>query len=139
MSLTSYIGSNVQIPVKSWDDELRDGEIHIGRSFADEEMIKEVKDAQFSSKYVYEVTYDWWGMELSPYDEKQQYEKSKIGLHQLCDEIASYLEEGDFFEFYTCWVGDESQPKEGELVLPIQGWFRDGMEVREQTLVTFYK
>lgn len=139
MSLTSYIGSNVSIEEKGYEKEPVEGEIFVGPSFSDEGSLGEVKEGQFSTTYVFEVTFNSWGMELSPYQDEILYEENKTGLHQVCEMMDFYLDVGEFFEFYTCWVGDEFNSKEAEITLPIRDWYTEGMELREQTLIRFVK
>lgn len=139
MSLTSYIGCNVPIAEKGYADMSVEDDIFVGPTYVDLDEKAEVKEAQFSTIYVYEVTYNGWGMELSSYQDEKFYEENKAGLHQVCAMMDSYLEVGDYFEFYTCWVGEEYNPKEAEITLPIHGWYTEGMELREQTLIRFIK
>lgn len=139
MSLTSYIGCNVPIAEKGYEDVSVEGEIFVGPAMAGIEERAEVKAAQFSTTYVYEVTFNGWGMELCSYQDKEDYEKHKEGLHQVCEMMNSYLGPGNFFEFYSCWVGEESDPRKLEMTLPIQDWYTEGMELREQTLIRFVK
>lgn len=139
MSLTSYIGCNVKLPEKGYEDVPIDGEIFIGPTYAGVDEKAKVKAAQFSTDYVYEVTFNGWGMELTDYQDEDTYAKSKKGIHQVCVMMDCYLEEGAFFEFYACWIYDESLPREAEVTLPIRSWFTEGMELREQTLIRFVK
>ncbi|MDY0407426.1 hypothetical protein ACFFIS_09830 [Virgibacillus soli] len=139
MSLISYIGCNVKLPEKGYEDNPIDGGIFLGPTYADVDEKAEVKEAQFSTEYVYEVTFDSWGMELTPYQDKDTYEKSKLGLEKVCDMMETYLSVGDYFEFYTCWIGDEYNPREADITLTIRGWYTEGMELREQTLIRFVK
>lgn len=44
----------------------------------------EVKEAKFLTEYVYEVTFDSWGIELSSYQDQDTFEKSKGGLEKVC-------------------------------------------------------
>ena len=30
---------------------------------------------------------------------------------ELCNIMDSYLEKGDFFELYSCWVGEEAEKR----------------------------
>lgn len=139
MSLTTYVGSPVELPVRPITDLSVENELYIGQTYTDLDEIKAVKEAQFTSPYVYEITYNSWGIELSPYDEKEDYEQNQQGLLKLCAVMDSYLQDGEFFEFYTCWVGEESVPREGEITLPLQDWFKEGMVIREQTYIKFTK
>lgn len=139
MSLTTYVGSPVQLPVRPLVDVAGENELYIGQTYADVEEKEAVKETHFSTPYVYEITYNSWGMELSPYDEKEEYERHKKGMLELCAFMDSYLQDGEFFELYTCWIGDEADPREAEIVLPLHDWFTEGMVIREKTLVKFEK
>jgi len=48
----------------------------------------------------------------------------------------AYLRPGEYFYLSTCWIGDESNPIEGEISLPLKDWYRKGMELTEQALMT---
>ncbi|WP_241677417.1 hypothetical protein, partial [Bacillus cereus] len=37
----------------------------------------------------------------------------------LCKIMEGYLEDGDYFELFSCWVGDEDKERVGELNLKI--------------------
>lgn len=139
MSLTTYVGSPAELPVRPITDLSVENELYIGQTYTDLDEIEAVKGAQFTSPYVYEITYNSWGIELSPYDEKEDYEQNQQGLLKLCAVMDSYLQDGEFFEFYACWVGEESVPREGEITLPLQDWFKEGMVIREQTYIKFTK
>lgn len=139
MSLTSYISCNVPIEEKGYEEEPVEGEVYVGPCYSDTGALAEVKEAHFSTTYVYEITFDSWGMKLSPYQDEEFYEENKTGLIQVCEMLNSYLGVGEFFEFYTCWAGEEFNPKEAEITLPIRGWYTEGMELREQTSTRFIK
>lgn len=53
--------------------------------------------------------------------------------------MANYLENGESFYLYTYWVGEKSNPTEGEVSLPLKGWYEECMELRESTLIKFTK
>lgn len=139
VSMTSYIGSNVELPVREYEEESREKTLYIGPSFSDEGSLEEIKETKFSTKYVYEVTFDWWGIELSQYQDEEMYAENKQAFHLLCDQMDAYLSPGEYFYLYTCWIGDESNPIEGEISLPLKDWYREGMELTEQTLIRFVK
>lgn len=65
--------------------------------------------------------------------------ESKKKLIELCKIIDSYLEKGDFFELYSCWVGEEVEKREGEITLQINNFDIDEIEIPEKTLVRFEK
>lgn len=62
MSLASYIGCNVKIPINEEDDDL----VTIGSCFSDEKHRISVQKYHFKTPYVYEVSSDW-GIEISEY------------------------------------------------------------------------
>lgn len=51
----------------------------------------------------------------------------------------SYLEKGDFFELYSCWVGEETESREGEKTLQINNFDIDQIDIPAKTLVRFEK
>ena len=61
MSLTSYIGSNVSIEEKGYEEEPVEGEIFVGPSFSDEGSLDGVKESEITLPIR-----DWYteGMEL---------------------------------------------------------------------------
>lgn len=50
-----------------------------------------------------------------------------------------YLEKGDFFELYSCWVGEETDSREGDLTLHLNHFDIDQIEISEKMLVRFEK
>lgn len=60
MSLASYIGCNVEIPLTEPDSN---DVIVFGSCFADESMLEMVQEYQFQTNYIYEVSTSW-GIEL---------------------------------------------------------------------------
>jgi hypothetical protein len=65
--------------------------------------------------------------------------ESKKKLIELCEIMDSYLEKGDFFELYSCWVGEEAEKREGKIILQINNFDIDQIEIPEKTLVRFEK
>lgn len=55
MSLATYIGSNVELPINKELDDL----VTIGNCFSDERNRLNIKKHQFTTLYVYEVASDW--------------------------------------------------------------------------------
>ncbi|MGO4890640.1 hypothetical protein ACJ2A9_23140 [Anaerobacillus sp. MEB173] len=135
MSLASYIGCNKQIPVK---DEYTEDLLFIGSCFADESNLQDVKNYQFTTSYVYEVSSNW-GINISEYTHPETCAESKKKLIELCKIMDSYLEKGDFFELYSCWIGEEAYKRDGELTLQINNFDVDQIEIPEKTLVRFEK
>ncbi|HZG71673.1 MAG TPA: hypothetical protein VEY51_09075 [Chondromyces sp.] len=134
MSLATYIGSNVELPVNDESDDL----VTIGNCFSDEGHRLNVKKYQFTTPYAYEVSSDW-GIEISKYINKRTCKESKEKLIALCKLMDSYLKSGDFFELYSCWVGEETEKRAGELTLNINSFDIDRIEVPEKTLVRIEK
>lgn len=62
MSLASYIGSNIELPINH--EEYSDVSFYIGICFAGESELQNVKNYQFTTSYVYEVS-SHWGIEIS--------------------------------------------------------------------------
>jgi hypothetical protein len=136
MSLASYIGCNIEIP--SNDEEYTEDFFYIGSCFAGEDELLNVKKYQFTTPYVYEVS-SHWGINISKYTTKEICTESKKKLIELCEIMDSYLEKGDFFELYSCWVGEETESREGEITLQINNFDIDQIEIPEKTLVRFEK
>lgn len=110
----------------------------IGRCFASEDELKNVKKYQFTTPYVYEVS-SHWGINIWKYTTSEICTESKKKLIELCEIMDSYLEKGDFFELYSCWVGEETESREGEITLQINNFNIDQIEIPEKTLVRFEK
>ncbi|MGE7624876.1 hypothetical protein ACQKMD_18065 [Viridibacillus sp. NPDC096237] len=135
MSLAGYIGCNIEIPLS---DEDSNDLIFIGNCFSSKYERQNVKKYQFTTPYVYEVSSDW-GIEISEYANTSTSAESKKKLIRLCEIMGSYLRKGDFFEHYTCWVGEEEDKREGELTLQLNNFDIDQIEMPEKTLVRFEK
>ncbi|PAQ14962.1 hypothetical protein CD798_08725 [Bacillaceae bacterium SAOS 7] len=138
MSLASYIGCNIEIP---FTDENTDEDliIEIGDCFSDEECKLNVQKYQFTTPYVYEVSTHWGIVISEEWASKEICEKSKVKLTELCKIMNNYLEKGDFFELYSCWIGEESDKRESRLTLQLNNFDIDQIEIGEKTLVRFEK
>ncbi|ARK24107.1 hypothetical protein SporoP37_05025 [Sporosarcina sp. P37] len=135
MSLASYIGCNVEIPLS---DEESDYIMIIGDCFSDKYTKRDVKKYQFSTPFVYEVSSDW-GIEISEYMSPKMLAESKEKLIALCEIMDSYLEKGDYFELYSCWVGEEAEKREGVITLRINNFDIEQIKIPEKTLVRLEK
>lgn len=62
--------------------------------------------------------------------------KKLIALFEIMDR---YLKKGDYFELYSCWVGEEKDKRVGELTLKIGKLNVDLIELPEKTLVRIEK
>ncbi|MDQ8739374.1 hypothetical protein [Paenibacillus sp. LHD-38] len=136
MSLASYIGCNIEVP--SNDEEYTDDFFYIGRCFASEEHLLNVKKYQFTTSYVYEVS-SQWGIEITDDMNPETCAESKKKLLELCKIMDGYLKKGDYFELYSCWVGEETEKREGEKVLQIINFDIEQIEIPEKTLVRIVK
>jgi hypothetical protein len=136
MSLASYIGCNIELPIN--EDEYSDESFYIGGCFADEENLQNVKEYQFTTPYVYEVS-SHWGIEITEYTNPETCAESKDKLLELCERMDGYLKQGEYFELYSCWVGEEDEKREGELNLQINNFDIDQVEIPEKTLVSIVK
>ncbi|MDA2338679.1 hypothetical protein PDN15_06345 [Bacillus cereus] len=73
MSLASYIGCNVEIPLTDSDSN---DVIVFGSCFSDESMLKIVQEYQFQTNYTYEVSTSW-GIELVEWQNVKKKKKRK--------------------------------------------------------------
>ncbi|MEC2862255.1 hypothetical protein BK767_16035 [Bacillus thuringiensis serovar kyushuensis] len=135
MSLASYIGCNVEIPLTEPDSN---DVIVFGRCFADESMLEIVQEYQFQKNYIYEVSTSW-GIELVEWQNVKEKKEAKEKLLTLCKIMEGYSEDGDYFELFSCWVGDEDKERVGELKLKINHFNIDELCIPERTLVRIEK
>ena len=136
MSLATYIGCNIEILIN--DDESSDEIFYFGSCFADELNLLDVKKYQFTTPYVYEVS-SHWGIEISEYMNPETCAQSKKKLKKLCEILDNYIKKDDFFEMYSCWVGEEADKREGETTLQINDFDINQINIPEKTLVRFEK
>ncbi|WP_282154573.1 hypothetical protein [Cytobacillus gottheilii] len=135
MSLASYIGCKVEVPLS---DEDSNDIIIIGDCFSDESHRIAVREHQLTTPYVYEVSTDW-GINISEYTNERVRNESKQKLIRLCEIMDEFLVKGDYFELYSCWVGEEDEEREGELTLKLKNFDIDKISIPEKTLVRFEK
>ncbi len=135
MSLATYIGTNIKI---SLSDEDSEDLIIIGDCFSSDHHKINVRKYQFSTPYVYEVS-SHWGIEISKGSKSKRNLESKNKLIALCKILDSYLEKGDYFELYSCWVGEEDEKRIGELTLKLNHFNVNEINIYEHTLVRFEK
>ncbi|USK47937.1 hypothetical protein LIT38_15265 [Bacillus sp. CMF12] len=136
MNLASYIGCNVEIPNN--DEEYTEDFFFIGSCFAGEYELLNIKKHQFTTPYVYEVS-SHWGINISKYTTPQILSESKRKLMELCNIMDCYLKKGDFFELYSCWVGEEAEKRESKIIFQINNFDINQIEIPEKTLVRFEK
>jgi hypothetical protein len=135
VSLASYIGCNIEIQLSGEDSN---DIILIGDSFSEEQHRINVKKHQFTTTYVYEVSTDW-GIEISKFTNSSVRAQSKQKLIRLCEIMDEYLEQGDYFELYSCWLGEETEKREADLTLQINNFDIDHIKIPEKTLVRLEK
>lgn len=136
MSLASYIGCNIELSLN--DDGSSDDFFYIGSCLAGERELQNVKKYQLTTPYVYEVS-SHWGIEISEYMDQETCAESKVKLLELCNRMNNYLEKGDYFELFSCWIGEEQDKREGEITFQINNFDIDQIEIPEKTLVRFEK
>ena len=93
-------------------------------------MLEIVQEFQFQTSYTYEVSTSW-GIELV---EWQTEKKEAKKLLALCTIMEGYLNDGDYFELFSCWVGDEDKERLGELKLKINHFNIDEIRIPEHLL-----
>lgn len=136
MSLASYIGCNIELPIK--EDEYSIDNFYIGDCFAGEDERLKVKKYQFTTTNVYEVS-SHWGIEITEYTDQKTRSESKMKLLELCKRMDEYLNPGEYFELYSCWISEEDEKRHGELHLMLSNFGVDQVVIPEKTLVRFTK
>ncbi|WP_432361526.1 hypothetical protein [Sporosarcina sp. UB5] len=109
MSIVNYLGCNFTLP---YSDDSSNEKILIGDNFTNHDLIKK----HFTTKRIYEVYTDQYvGMSFDADNKdlylRQSYNEAKESFLALCDLLNGYLEEGDYCELYTCWVGQEEEDR----------------------------
>ncbi|EJS54986.1 hypothetical protein CN507_09200 [Bacillus cereus] len=112
--------------------------IIIGPCFSDEGLLEVVKEHQFQINYIYEVS-SGWVIELVEWQSLKEKKEAQNKLLTLCSIMKEYLKEGEYFELFSCWVGDEDQKKVGELNLKINHFDVAEICIPERTLVRIEK
>ena len=135
MSLASYIGCNVEVP---FSNDKENNLIYIGDCFSNKYNKQDVQKYQFTTHFVYEVSSDW-GIMISEDMNQTICAESKKKLIALCEIMDIYLEKGDYFELYSCWVGEEKDKRVGDITLKIDKLNVDLIELPEKTLVRIEK
>jgi len=137
MSLASYIGCFVEIPITPEKEQL-EVLFFVDDCFSGEKEKESVKKHQFTTPYVYEVS-SHWGIEITKHMNQETCEESKKKLIALCEMMNHYLKEGDYFELFSCWVGEERDEREGEITLKLGELNIDNLEIPEKTYLRIYK
>lgn len=135
MSLAGYIGGNVEIPLSHTNSN---DLIIISNCFSSKYERQNVKKYQFTTFYIYELSSDC-GIEILKSTNTSVSIKSKMKLIRLCEIMDSYLEKDDIFENYTCWICEESDKRSSHLILQLNEFDIDQIEIPEKTLIRFDK
>ncbi|KAA0766295.1 hypothetical protein [Bacillus sp. SH5-2] len=135
MSLASYIGCNVKIPLTDPDSN---NLIVFGPCFSDDSALEVVQEFQFQTNYTYEVS-SGWGIEIVEWQTLKEKQEAKEKLLTLRSIMEGYSNEGEYFELFSCWVGDEDQERVGDLKLKINHFSIDEICIPERTLVRIEK
>ncbi|MFD2212105.1 hypothetical protein [Metabacillus endolithicus] len=133
MSLASYIGCNVELPLSSEDSN---DVLLIGNSFSEDYHRLNVKKYQFTTCFVYEVSTDW-GIDISIHTNSEVNAESKKKIIRLCEIMDKFLKPGEYFEVYSCWLGEETEKRENEL--KIKDTNVDQIEITDKTYVRVVK
>ena len=134
MSLASYIGCNVEIPLTDPDSN---DVIVFGPCFQMKVCLKLYKS--FNFKQVTRMKLKQCGV-LNLMSGKLKGRRKKLKkLLALCAIMEGYLNDGDYFELFSCWVGDEDKERVGELELKINHFNIDEIRIPERTLVRIEK
>lgn len=134
MSLATYIGTNIELPADEEYTDLYDDDFWIGDCFSDKYNKKAMKKHHFSTNYVYEVS-SHWGITISK-NSSTCYE-SIAKLNALIKHLKNYLQPGDSFQLYSCWIGEENEKSEGNLTFTIGEFSPYQIEIPEKIVVTF--
>ncbi|MBF8153192.1 hypothetical protein ITJ88_07815 [Exiguobacterium sp. TBG-PICH-001] len=140
MTLASYICMERQIPEKYFnlDEEDETLPLYIGPCFADQDCLYEVKPRQFHKWYVYEIS-SHWGIEIVEHFDSSISKESKEKLRYLFTFMNDFLDEGESFELYTCWIGEESYPQEKSMTLSLELDQLEDIEIPERTHILITK
>ncbi|GAE36494.1 hypothetical protein [Halalkalibacter akibai] len=140
MSIVNYLGCNFSLP---YSKENSDEKVLVGENFSDYEMRNLVKK-HLTTKNIYEVfTNEGVGISFDadnqdPYTRRSNKEAQESFL-ALCDILNGYLEQGDYCELYTCWVGEEEEEKEFEQTININNFDINHINIFEKTLLVIKK
>ncbi|WP_409368053.1 hypothetical protein [Lysinibacillus sp. 38-6] len=133
MSMVTYIGLNFTVTLNEYYTE---DEVEINYVFSSEENRSVVQQKHFTTPYIYELSekgHPIW--EMNAYQKTHSphnYEKSKKTFLQLCHLLKDVLPEGDFCEVYICWLGEEDEQHEDELIIHLQDLQIEALEIVEK-------
>lgn len=135
MSLASYIGTNTPLFTEEERPDLYDDSFWIGECFSDKYNRRAMKKHHFTTSYVYEIS-SHWGIVISPNDDLRYEAISK--LKKLLQHVDCSMQAGDYFQLYTCWIGEETDKHDGQLTIKRAQINFQTLEIPEKTVVTFH-
>jgi hypothetical protein len=134
VSLASYIGTNIEIPTDIEREDLYTEEFWIGDCFSSKYTKDDVKKTHFTTSYVYEIS-SHWGIEL--YNNASRSKEALQKLELLIFHMRKHLNPGDYFELYSCWIGEETEKRNGSINVLVDELNWHTVEIPEKTLITF--
>jgi len=136
MSMATYIGLNFEVKLNEYYTE---DEVEIDYVFSDEEHRNVVKQKHFTTPYIYEVSekdYPIWQMnESEKIKSPHNYEGSKMTFLYLCHLLKELLPKGDYCEIYICWLGEEDEEHEDELVIDLNSLQIKAIDISEKCFI----
>lgn len=141
LSLTNYLGCNFILPTNNFSSN---NMIIIGNNFSDHSNRKNVRK-HMTTQNIYEIsTSENVGICLDRQESKispHNYQKELRALKALLNMLDNYLDNGDYCELYTCWVGEELEERNIELdqTIILGDLKINNVEIKENTLITIRK
>lgn len=136
MSMTTYIGLNFSVKHNEYHTS---DEVEIDYVFSEEENRNVVKQKQFTTPYIYEVSEKgnpiWEMNEYQKIHSPHNYEKSKKTFLHLCHLLKELLPQGDYCEVYICWLGEEDEVREGELKINLNNLQIEAIDIYEKYFI----
>lgn len=136
MSLATYIGINFSLLTDEDAPDLYNEEFWVGSCFADQKCLDAVKAHQFSTSHVYEIS-SHWGIELYEGQRAKNREESLLKLNILLTLLHPHMAPGNYFELYSCWIGEEAESHEEEVTIDMHNLDTQSLEILEKTVVRF--
>ena len=136
MSMVTYIGLNFTVTLNEYYTE---DEVEINYVFSNEENRSVVQQKHFTTPYIYELFekgHPIW--EMNAYQKTHSphnYEKSKKTFLHLCHLLKNLLPQGDFCEVYICWLGEEDEQHEDELIIHLHDLQIEALEIVEKCYI----
>lgn len=138
MSMATYIGLNFEVKLNEY---LTENEVEIDYVFSDEENRHVVKQKHFSTPYIFEVSEKdgpiWQMNEYQKTHSPHNYEKSKKTFLYLCHLLKELLPQGDYCEIYVCWLGEENEEREENLIIDLKNIQIEEMNIYEECFIRF--